>query len=313
MENKSIYRSQTSLGFFEIIRESFKTTKRNVKVLGPILVLVFVSFSVLDFSQKYMLSPVVKDFVSQLAKHPNMVQDFSYNIDQGVLNDIREILLVKLLFMASSCILTLTFLVTIISSSYEAHTAKVLDPKDLTLIFLKTWKRPLVTSFYMTLLSFGIVFLYFISIGIATILAGNSWTLVFVGAIALSIPVCYFYMAALWVLSVVVSVLEEGCGGVKAIGRAGELMNGKRLKASLMMVLFAVTYGTVHQIANAVMCDNMTLGVELAIRIPLTNGLFCLSTLFMFVVFTVFYHEWKTINDEKEGKGYYLPIANGDA
>ncbi|KAL7591474.1 hypothetical protein Lser_V15G33355 [Lactuca serriola] len=317
MVNKSIHGSQTSLGFFEIISESFKTTSRNRKMLGPILVLVFVSFSLLDFAQKYVLAPVVKDFVLQLAEHPNMVQDFTYNIDQtiysGALNDIREIFLVKVLIKASSFIISLTFLVAVVSSSSEPETAKVLDPKDLNLIFIKRWNRPLVTSFYMILLILGIIFLYFISIGITTILAINSWALLFAGAITLSIPVCYFYMAALWIVSMVVSVLEEGYGGLKAIGRAAELMKGKRLQASLMMVVFSVAYGFVHQIGNNIASNNLSMGTQLAVGIPLTNGLSCTLTLFMFVVYTVFYHEWKTIHDEREGKGFYLPIADGEA
>ncbi|CAH1449336.1 unnamed protein product [Lactuca virosa] len=317
MVNKSLHRSQTSLRFFEIVRESFKSTRRNGKVLGPILVLVFVSFSLIDFAEKYVLAPVVKDFVLQLAEHPNMVQDFTYNIDQTIyssaLNDIREIVLVKLLIKASSFILSLTFLVALVSSSSEAETAKVLDPKDLNLIILKRWNRPLVSSFYMILLTLGIFFLYFIAIGITTILAVNSWALLFAGAITLSIPVCYFYMVALWIVSIVVSVLEEGFGGLKAIGSAVELIKGKRLQASLMMVVFSVAYGFVHQIGNNIGSNNLKMGTQLAIGIPLTNGLSCSLTLFMFVVYTVFYHEWKTIHDEKERKGFYLPIADGEA
>ncbi|KAI3709173.1 hypothetical protein L2E82_38932 [Cichorium intybus] len=317
MENKLIPRSLSSLGFFEIIRESFKTTRRNGKVLGPILLLVFVSFSILDFAQKYMLAPVIKDFVLQLAKYPNMVQDLSNSVDltiyAGALNDVREIVLFKLVIMSCSSIITLTFLVAIVSSSYEAYTAKVLSPKDLSLKIINSWKRPLETSFYMILLSLGMVLLYIFSFGITTILAVNSWALMFTGAIVLSIPVCYFYMATIWIVSMVVSILEEGYGGVKAIGRAAELMKGKRLQASLMMVLFAVAYCVVHQLAIALTSYNLSISTQLAIRIPLTNGLFCLLTLFMFVVYTVSYHEWKTSHDDKEGKGFYLPIAAGEA
>ncbi|KAL7591471.1 hypothetical protein Lser_V15G33356 [Lactuca serriola] len=318
MENKFIPRSQSSLGFFEIIRESFTTTRRNGKVLGPILLLVFVSYSLLDFAQKYLLAPVIKDFVLQLAKYPNMVQDFSYNIDQtnyaGALTDVREIILVKLLIMAISSIISITFFVAIVSSSYEAYTDKLLDPKNLNLILIKSWKRPLVTSFYMILLTLGIVFLYLISMTITTILAANSWVLFSLGAITLSIPVCYFYMASLWIVSMVVSVLEEGFSGVKAIGRAADLIKGKRLKASLILVRFVVAYGVVHQMANYLLANiELSRSTLLAITIPFSNGFFSLWQLFMLVAYTVFYHEMKTSHDEREGRGFYLPIAAGEA
>ncbi|KAJ9550817.1 hypothetical protein OSB04_014862 [Centaurea solstitialis] len=316
MEKNLTPQSQSSLGFFGIIRESLKTTSRNGKLLLPTLLLVFLASSQLDFAQKYILAPVAKDFVFQLAKHPNMVHDLTYNIDQttyvGALDDVREILLVKLLILVISSVISLVFLVATVSSSSEAYTAKVLSRKDMFLKIKASWKRPLVTSFYMILLTFGIISLYLISIGVTSILAVNSWAVVFFGAITLSIPVCYFYVAALWMVSVVVSVLEEDFVGVKAIGRAAELMKGKKLQASLMMVLFAMFYGVVHMMANCVTSHNLSQSTRMAITIPFTNGLFSLLKLFMFVVFTVFYHERKTSHDEKEGKGFYLPIAAAD-
>ncbi|XP_076904356.1 uncharacterized protein LOC143559767 [Bidens hawaiensis] len=313
MDNKFISQHQSSLGFFGIIKESIKTTSRNGKLLVPILLFVFLSFSQLDFAQKYILAPVTKDLVSQYAKHPNMVHDFTYNIDQttyvGALNDVREILLVKISFMAIFSVITLVFLVATVSSTSEAYTAKVLGTKDIFLKIKKSWKRPIVTSFYMTLLSLGIALFYMISIGITSVLAVNSWAALFFGAITLSIPVCYFYVATLWMVSSIVSVLEDDFSGLKAIGRAAELMKGKRLQASLMMILFAIAYGFVVLMANFLTSYNRSFSAELAIRIPFTNGLYCLLKLFMFVVFTVYYHEWKTIHDQKEGKGFYLPVA----
>ncbi|KAK1413541.1 hypothetical protein QVD17_35316 [Tagetes erecta] len=317
MDNKPIPQSQSSLGFFGIISESIKTTRRNGKLLVPILLFVFLSFSHLDVAQKYILAPVAKDLVLQLAKHPNMVHDIAYNIDQttyvGAANDIREILLVKLLIMMITSIITLFFLVATVSSSSEAYTAKVLDAKDIFSKIKKSWRRPIVTSFYMFLITLGIVFLYIMSIGLTSILAVNSWALLFLGAISLSIPVCYFYMTTLWMVSVIVSVLEEGVDGLKAIGRASELMKGKRLQASLMMVLFVIAYGFIVLMASFVTSYNRSLSAELAITIPFKNGIYCLLKMFMFVVYTVFYHEWKTSHDNKEGKSFYLPIALGEA
>ncbi|GJV93815.1 hypothetical protein Tco_1391006 [Tanacetum coccineum] len=317
MENKSIPQFQSSLGFIGIINESFKTANRNRKLLVPTLLLVFLTSSQLDFAQKYVLTPVSRDFLLQLGKHSNMVQDFSYStidyhIYDGALDDLREILLVKLLLMAITSIITLIFLIVTVSSTYEAYTAKLLGLKDIMLKIKKSWERPIVTSFYMTLLSLGLAFFYTISIGITSILAVNSWALMFLGAITLSIPVCYYYVATLWTVSMIVSVLEDGVGGLKAIGRAAELIKGKRLQASLIMVLFSIAYGLVLLMANFLRSYNRTMSAELLITIPFTSGFYCLLKLFMFVVYTVFYHERKTSHDEKEGKGVYIPIAAGE-
>ncbi|XP_076958326.1 uncharacterized protein LOC143634024 [Bidens hawaiensis] len=307
---------ESSLGFLGVIRESFETTGRNKRLLVPILVLVFLQLSQLDFAQEYTFTPISNDFMFQLATHPNIVHDLWYNIDEtnyvDVFNAFRDVLIVKLLIIAISSIITLVFLVATISSSYEAYTAKVLGPKDILLKIRKSYKRPILTSFYLFLLSLGITLFYALVIGITSLLAVNSWVLLFLGVIAPLMLICYFYVATLWMVSLIVSVLEEGSGGLKAIGRATELMKGKRLQASLMMVLFVVADGFVFAMARMVTSYDWGLRNELAITTPLTNGFYCLLKLYMFVVFTVFYHEWKTRHDEKEGTGFYIPIADGE-
>ncbi|XP_076889162.1 uncharacterized protein LOC143539848 [Bidens hawaiensis] len=303
---------ESSLGFFGVIRESFKTTSRNIKLLVPILVLVFLLFSQIDFAQEYTLTPISNDFMFQLATHPNIVHDLWYNIGEtsyiGIFDTLRDVILVKLLIVAISSIVTLVFLVATVSSSYEAYTAKVLGLEDMLLKIRKSWKRPILTSFYLFFLSLGITLFYVLVI--TSLLAVNSWLLLFFGVIAPSILVCYFYVATLWMVSLIVSVLEEGSGGLKAIGRATELMKGKRLQASLMMVLFVVADDIVILVAKVVTSCVWSFRTKLAIMILLTNGFCCLLRLFMFVVYTVFYHEWKTSHDEKEGNDFYLPIAD---
>ncbi|GJS69740.1 hypothetical protein Tco_0702581 [Tanacetum coccineum] len=318
MENKPIPQFQSSLGFIGIIKESFKTAIRNQKLLVPTLLLVFLTSSQLDFAQKTLLAPVVRDFLLQLGKHPYIVQDFTYStidhhIYDGALDGLREILLAKFVLMAIASIITLVFLIVSVSSTYEAYTAKLLGPKDIFLKIKESWKRPIVTSFYMTLLSLGLAFFYTTSIVVSSILAVNSCAMMILGAmITLSIPICYYYVATLWTVSMIVSVLEDGVGGLKAIWRAAELIKGKRLQASLMMVLFSIAYGLVLLMATFLRSYSRSMSAPLVIMIPFTNGFYCLLKLFMFVVYTVFYHERRTSHDEKEWKGVYIPITSGD-
>ncbi|KAM0031263.1 hypothetical protein Hdeb2414_s0017g00506861 [Helianthus debilis subsp. tardiflorus] len=315
MENKLIPQPESSLGVFGVIRESFKTTSRNGKRLFSILLLVFLSYSQVDFLQEYTLAPVTNYFMWQLANHPNIVHELLYNFDQTIyavdtFKALREIVLLKLCIIEISSIITLIFLLATVCSSYEAYTAKVLGTKDLILKIFNSWNRSLLTSFYLVLLSLGITFFYAIVIVITSFLPVNSGVLLFLGVIALSIPICYIYMATVWMVSLIVSVLEEGSSALTAIGRAAELMKDKRLQASLMMVLFVLADRYVVLVAKVLASYGGSLSIELVTSIPFTNGFDCLLNLFMFVVYTVFYHEWKTSHDEKEGKGFYLPIVN---
>ncbi|KAJ0524844.1 hypothetical protein HanRHA438_Chr09g0383211 [Helianthus annuus] len=321
MENK--------LGFFGVIKESFNTATR-IRKLFVIFLLIFLSYSLLDFLQEYELAPFTEYFMWQLANHQNIVHDLLYNFDQtsyavDTLDAFRVIVLVKLLVIETFSIITLYYMALMVCCSYIVYTAKlsgpfkvyttkvttkVLSRKDIFYIFCKSLMRSIITSFYLSLLSCGIIFFYAIVIGIIAFLAVNSWALLFLGVIALSIPVCYIYVATVWMVSLIVSVLEEGSSGLKAIGRALELMKGKRLEATLMMVLFALANGFVVLVAKLLASYGWNLSAKLAITILFTNGFCWLLKLFMFVVYTVFYHEWKTSHDEKEGKGFNLPIAN---
>lgn len=305
------------LRIFGILRESFKTIKRNGKLLAPVLVLVFLLFSHLEFAQTYLLEPVAKDFSSQLAKHPNLMQNLGNNLHQtdyaDAINDLREVLMGKLFILTLSSIISLVFLVATVSSSSEAYVAKVLDLKEMILKIKKSWKKPILTSFYMIFITLGSIFALTFSFGIISILAADSsWAYLFYGVISISILVLGFYFSALWMMSLVVSVLED-VGGLNAITRARELMKGKKVQASLIIVLFAVIYGFAHLLTDAVTSYTLDKWSRLAISIPFTTGLNCALKLLSYVVFTVFYHELKERSDEKESKGLYFPIvAAGD-
>nr|XP_043629770.1 uncharacterized protein LOC122601060 [Erigeron canadensis] len=310
--------STSSLGLFGIIREAFKNISKNRKLVISILLLVFLISCQTDFAEKYLLAPFAKDLSSQFEKYPNMIQDIANGMDlrfyAAAIDDVREMLLVKISIWVITSIISIVYLVAVISSSSEAYTAKLLGPKDIFLKLRKSWKRPLVTNFCMIFLTLGIVFFYFIVITIAAIFASNTYALVFLGVVTLTTPICYFYLGALWKLSLIVSVLEEGSSGLKAVGRAAELIKGKRVQASLLMVLFAIAYGLVAMMTRFLTSYNRGLASELAFTIPLKNLCFCLMKLFMLVAFTVFYHERKTSQDEQkeEGNRFYLPIASGD-
>nr|GEY32160.1 dual specificity protein kinase [Tanacetum cinerariifolium] len=300
------------MNIFGIFRESFKTIKANRKLLLPVLVLVFLSFSQLDLTQTYLLEPVVKDFSLQLAKNPKLFEDIVNHMHEAeyapAINDLREVLLVKLIILTLSSITFLLFLVATVSSSSEAYTAKVLNRQELLLKIKKSWKKPISTSFYMIIIIMGLFFACSLSIGIVTIIAVDSWAYLFYGVLCVSVLVLWFYVCALWIMSLVVSILEN-IGGLGAIGRARELMNGKKVQATKMMLLLSLTYGVVHLMKTSLLSGNLNKWSRLAISIPFDNGMLCALRILSFVAFTVFYHECKERFDEKEAKGVYDPIV----
>lgn len=305
MENEYNAESHYIIWYFGIFRDTLKTIGKNVQHLAPIIVIMFIY-------ENNIVAPLEEYLVMQLAKHPYTFLDHSYNIDlpvyRGALDGILDILLVKLMFLAFSIIIELVLFIAVVSSSYEAYTAKLFEPKDVLLKIKTSWKKAIITSFYMFLITWGVTCLAFTSFIIATISAANSWSRLYFGAITILILISYLYVAALWTLSMVVSVLEEGFNGVKAIGRATELMNGKKLQAFLMMVLFVVTYFVVVSMDNIIMSYDLSWITEFARSFAFTY-IDCWLKLFLFVMFTVFYHEQKTSHDEKVVEGLYFPIT----
>ncbi|GJS69741.1 hypothetical protein Tco_0702582 [Tanacetum coccineum] len=306
MEKEYNAQSHYSIGYFGIFRDTFKTIGKNVQHLGPILVIMFLY-------DKNIVAPLDEYLVMQLAKNPYTFFDLSYNSDQPVypdaLDDILEILSVKLMFLAFSVIIELVLFIAVVSSSYEAYTANLLEPKDVLLKIKTSWIKTLVTSFYMFLITLGITCLAFISFSIASFSAANSWSRLYFGAITMLILISYLYIAALWNLSMVVSVLEEGFDGVKAIGRATELMSGKKLQASVIMVPFAITYFVLVSMDDLIMMSDLSWSSALARSIAFTHVSDSWLKLLLFVMFTVFYHEQKTSHDDKVLKGLYFPSS----
>lgn len=303
------------LGMFGIFRESFKTIKRNEKLLFPVLLLVFLLFSLSEFAQTYLLEPVAKDFSSRLDENPTLLQDFGNTLHQpgytAAINDIRKVLLVNLFNFIFSSIISLVFLVATVSSSSEAYTAKVLDLKEMVTKIKKSWKKPILTSFYMIFFTIGAIFLCFLSSGIFSIFTEGSWAYLLNGLLFLSILVVWSHVSALWMLSLVVSVLEN-VGGLDAIFRARALMKGKKVQATMIMVLSTLAYVLFRWMTNALTSYNMDKWSRQTVSIPLGNALICTLKLFVFVVFTVFYHEMKASYDEKETKGLYVNIVAGE-
>ncbi|KAJ9550936.1 hypothetical protein OSB04_014981 [Centaurea solstitialis] len=319
MESISKPQSQSSLGLLGIFRETFKATGRNKKLLVPILLLVFLSISQLDLAHNYILAPLDEHYENlelQLARNPRTCDDLGYDFPtcRATIDNTLEYFLFQAIFLAFSSIVLLVFFVATVSSTYEAYNAKALGPKEMLSKIRTSWTKPIITSFYMILITLGIVLLVFISSLTAKIFVVNSWSHVYFGGINVLILVWYFYVAALWIFSVVVSVLEEGFVGVKAIGRAAELMSGKRLQASILMIFFTFSYVVIDQMNEVLTTSyDISRSTQWAITICFTNGLNSSLTLFMFVLFTVFYHERKTSHEEKEVKGLYIPIAAGEA
>ncbi|KAA8522793.1 hypothetical protein F0562_009216 [Nyssa sinensis] len=277
---------QPSLGILGILSEAFKVTIRNGKLMVSIMLPVFLSFSLLVVGAHIALTPIVDDLSSKM----ELLHKYIHGSE--VDETIRRV-----------------------TSSSESIAGKKLSLADMLLKIRGRWKGPIITSFYMTLISLSIPALFFIFTGFISVMTeGFSLVLLSLAMVILG-AFCYLYVSSVWMLSLVVSVVEDDCSGLKAIDRAGELMKGKRLRGSVLMLLLILTGGIIY-IASSIMMKKVGKGnwTHLVFGIP-RIWLLCLVKLFMFVAYTVFYHECKKgqLEAGKTDEVGYLPITHEEA
>ncbi|CAO2163194.1 unnamed protein product [Urochloa humidicola] len=168
--------------------------------------------------------------------------------------------------------------------------------KDLLpkLSMAAAWKGPLVTYLYSTLLSVGYTALSVALIAIPALnmaaasggVAASRLAVVVAAAAAAAARFGYIYLAMVWAVGVVASVVDDdGCrgGGLEALHRAGEAVAARRAQGFLIAVALASADAFVAGIGGGGRGWRDALGC--AVRLLL--GMF--ST----VVYTVFYHECK--------------------
>ncbi|KAM7508392.1 hypothetical protein LguiA_018845 [Lonicera macranthoides] len=307
---------QSSLTIIGILGKSLKTTFRNGKLVLSIMLFVFLSLSFLELGGHLVTKPFLEDLFYKSSKvDPQQFKSLN-DFDEGTLKDIKILLVLELGALVLSFATLLFFSIATISSSSAAYTAKTLTLKDMLLWVRARWTAAFITTIYMTLISVAVFCLFSILLGMGSLLTHGlgSYSLK-IGTSVLVGVVCYIYLSVSWMMSLVVSVVENECSGLKAINRAGEILKGKRLKACAVMVLFTIIASFVYMSCFVVVG---MLGKEgwarMVVRISSIWSL-CLVKFFLFVVYTMFYHECNKCEKEEEGEGkpgLYLPLASGD-
>lgn len=161
---------------------------------------------------------------------------------------------------------------------------------------MKSWKRPLITFFYLTLFELGYCFLTWATLVPLVLIFPDHVTL---SEIIIFIPAVVFlsYLAVVWNLACVVSVLEEKCG-IDALGRAAVLVKGFKLSGFFLNNVFGIPSLVLipgFRLANS----EKSTTIRVSVVLVMLNCLWLIK-MFAFMSFTVFYYECKNNLGEKE-------------
>ncbi|KAJ8634692.1 hypothetical protein MRB53_008959 [Persea americana] len=281
-----------AMGVWDILREALRTPFRNRKLMFCIALTLLILSSLILLANHFYLVPVIKDLVmNEYLLLGNDPRSSEYTkLLAGVLQDIQ----------------------IVVAASYSS---KQLNLKELILTIARTWKRPLVTSLYIALLGIGYAMLLMPLIVLLVGTAKGSVIFIVFGVLIALLLLCLsIYLGAIWNLGLVISVVEERFSGMKALGRAEELIKGRKLQGFVLSLLLALIYWVFTGLSVFKAVDiNLAKATRLVIELVFMNVI-CLWQLFLCMVFTVFYFQCKKSHGgEVETRveiGYHLVSTN---
>ncbi|KAG9456035.1 hypothetical protein H6P81_000543 [Aristolochia fimbriata] len=304
------------MGVMGILSESFRVPFR----LGRLGILLAFSLilpsSILFIANVFALRPFYLD-IHLKSNEQNITEKGTPRYDElfsGMEKDVRVIMGEEAAFFLAGSILQLLATVAAIYASGLAHWGQKVSPRDLFVRVGSIWRRPLITWLCIGVFKLGYLFLLVLFVGLLVLITQLGTTLFSTLAILVTLSglLYYLYLGMVWELGLVISVMEEGSQGFSALGKAGELIKGRRLQGLLLYLLFTITeialfwFFWSHRWFPKFARTGV---VPLAIAVTLTC-LSCLIALFSTVVYTVFYCVCKESRGEEieaqETSGYSL-------
>ncbi|KAM4133548.1 hypothetical protein ACJW30_01G338000 [Castanea mollissima] len=252
----------THFGFVAILRESLKNFLKHGKLMASITLLILSLHSLLFLANTFSIKPLLKDLITNAA--------FLQLTTPGTSEFAK--------------------LVTAVRHDIQVFAG------ELLLRVVKSWKRPLITFFYLTLFELGYCFLTWATLVPLVLIFPDHVTL---SEIIILIPAVVFlsYLAVVWNLACVVSVLEEKCG-IDALGRAAVLVKGFKLSGFFLNNVFGIPSLVLipgFRLANS----EKSTAIRVSVVLVMLNCLWLIK-MFAFMSFTVFYYECKNNLGEKE-------------
>ncbi|KAA8535468.1 hypothetical protein F0562_030471 [Nyssa sinensis] len=267
------------MGLMEILRNSFKIFFRNGKLMPSIASLSLLLNSLFFLSNFFFMKPLLSDLFFKETLLPSTSPSSPDFIK--LLLGIKE---------ANSLL------------------GKNISLKDLLSGIARSWKRLFITSFYTALLGLGYTFFVLATlIPLLVIAADHPFAVKYIFIIFIILAtLLYLYLSVVWFLALVISVTEENCYGIEALGKAVVLIKGHRLNGFalnfLSILLIFIVFPGVRMIKVG-----QSLALQVVTGLFSVNCIFLLS-MFQFIAYTVLYFQCKKSHGEEiemqVGMGY---------
>lgn len=287
-----ILKLRKPLSVLGVIRETMNTVVRNKRCLQRIVYLVLLINMRFEAATRWDMEPLQQEFGFQITaraagQHANRGAD--------------ELHMLKFHMLFLPYCLYLYSIITAIFSSFESYTRNTLSILDSFLKVIKISKKILLTGGCIFFLTLGINIVYsfcfvMIPFFVRRRYITSSSTFYIAGIVIKWI--CNVHVATLWTMSLVVTVLEDNICGFKAISRARDLMKGNRIQASMAIMVYYIACLVVAKTFEESQFEDLTMW-SIKIQIPFLAWFRSLFKVFVFVLYTVLYHECK-MNHKKD-------------
>jgi hypothetical protein len=177
---------------------------------------------------------------------------------------------------------------------------------------IKSFKRPLITGFYVTLFVTGYIFLFLMTLlPIVYVVDGPVWLSSAILYLCMLLALVFLtYLSVIWTLAFVLSVLEEKYG-MEALGKAAKILKGMKLKGFVLNLVFTILAVVLLGVINLAM-SKQSIWVQVSLGL-ITVVFSSLVRMIQLIAFTVLYHKCKKILGEEvqlHGSKDYATVAS---
>nr|GEY32159.1 hypothetical protein CTI12_AA424460 [Tanacetum cinerariifolium] len=276
---------------------------KNGKLLAMGTSMYLTIFSIFVFLNMSSIKPIISDFITKAMELPSQDPQESLHFAESLVTIqkyIRSFLGAQLAFGLPLFLTSLFGQTAITLLAAVSYRDKKISLKNLISRMPQASTRLFLTSFQVTLMRVGFFLLGFLVLLVPTIMISDNLLASLVISLVLLIFVVslYVYFSVVWVLSLVISVLEE-CSGIEALGKAARLVTGKKFEGFLLFIsINLLSYILYKVLSNIIVVKHSELTQEIS-RVFIGSFL-SLTGMFESQAYTVLYFECKKTHGIRE-------------
>ncbi|XP_042495889.1 uncharacterized protein LOC122074958 [Macadamia integrifolia] len=270
-----------------VLRAAIKLPSRNRKLTVLVTILLLFPFSILVTFHAVLAGPLLQK-----------LEDFN-DSPSTAQKDAWILVCLEFVFSVIFCVISLFGMAATINSSSATYQGNFIRFRELLLMIQATWKRLIITGLYFLLITIAYVFLCLMMLEAFILITSVGATVAWISIVGISATLLYLYPATVFMLGLVISILED-CYGMKALGKARELIKGRKVQGFVLMLFLELLSTPISFLLILLTVDDDDdLGAMTQIAFgSVFTFLFCIVRLFAFVVYTLFYYECKKGHEE---------------